>query len=105
MVAALSLKEKNQDTINQSIRELQNGRNNATGTVTLAVSATSTTVQAPNCSLTSAIFIEEQTADAAAARYTSPWVIPVAGKGQFVLNHASNTVADRTFWWVCMGGN
>jgi hypothetical protein len=110
MVAALSLKERNSDVINQAIAQLQNGRNNATGTVTLAVSpATTTTVPAPNCSPTSIVFLQELTADAAAARFSGlgapPWVLPVAGKGQFVITHPASAQVDRTFGWVCLGGN
>lgn len=103
MVAALSLREKNPTTINQAIRELQNGRNNATGTVTLTT-GTSTTVPAPNCSPSCIVLLQEITADAAAARYASPWVLPTAQKGQFTLAHAAGP-NDRTFWWICLGGN
>jgi hypothetical protein len=105
MVAALSLKEKNQDVINQAIAQLQQGRDNASGTVTLTANSGSTTVAAPTCSPSSSVFLQELTADAAAARFTAPYVLPVAQKGQFVLNHANNTQNDRTFFYRISGGN
>lgn len=102
MVMSLSLKEQKQDVVNQSIRELQAGRNNASGTFTLAVSATSTTVQAPNCSPSSVVLISPLTFDAANDMATT-WITP--GSGSFVVNHANNTRADRTFGYVTLGGN
>lgn len=103
MVVALSISEKNQNTINQAIREVQQGRNNAGGVVTLAVSpATSTTVPAPTCSATCRVHLTPQTANAAAAVATT-WV--VAAKGQFVINHAASAQTDRTFGWDALGGN
>jgi hypothetical protein len=102
MATALSLKEKNADTVNQAIRELQNGRNNATGSFTLTANATSTTVQAPNCSPTSFVFLSAQTPDAANDAATTS---VIAGSGQFVVTHASNPRVDRTFGFVVLGGN
>lgn len=102
MVAALSLKQKNTDQVNQAIRELQNGRNNATGSFTLTASATSTTVPFPNCSPTSFVFISPQTQHAANDMATTSIV---AGKGQFVVTHANNARVDRTFGFAVFGGN
>ena len=102
MAISLALKEKNQDTINQAIRELQNGRNNATGTVTLNAGATSTVVQAPTCSPTSYVWLSPQTFDAANDMATT-WT--VAAKGQFTINHANNARVDRKFGWIVLGGN
>lgn len=101
MVVALSLKEKKLDVINQAIRELQQGRNNATGSFTLTPSATSTIVQAPTCSPTSFVYISPQTSDAANDMATT-WT--VAGSGQFVVHHANNARVDRTFGFVVLGG-
>jgi hypothetical protein len=103
MVAALSLKEQNPDVVNAAIRELQAGRDNASGTVTLTINVTSTTVRAPNCSPSSAVFLSPQTADAAAA-LTTTYISSVA-KGQFTITHANNAQADRTFYYRTSGGN
>lgn len=102
MVMALSLKERNQDVVNQSIRELQAGRNNAGGTFTCTPSAGSTTVLAPNCSATSVVLVSPLTAHAATELATM-WFTP--GKGQFVVNHSNSAVADRTFGYATFGGN
>jgi hypothetical protein len=102
MVIALSLKEQKSDVVNQSIRELQNGRNNATGSFTLTPSATTTTVLAVNCSPSSFVFLSPQTQDAANDMATTSIV---AGKGQFVVTHANNARVDRTFGYVVLGGN
>jgi hypothetical protein len=105
MVAALSLKEKNQDTINQAINQLQQGRDNASGTVTLAVGpvAITTTVAAVNCSPTSGVQLTPATASAAAA-WTTTYVSAV-GKGQFTITHTAGPPNDRTFFWRIHGGN
>lgn len=104
MSTALSLKEKNQDTINQAIRELQQGRDNASGTLTLAVSpATTTTVSNPVCSPTSAVLLTPQTADAAAALATT--YVSTVAKGQFTLTHTASAQVDRTFFYRISGGH
>lgn len=103
MVVALSPKEQKSDIVNNAIREAQMGRDNACGTVTLAVSAGTTTVAWPNCSVTSKVFLQPTTADAAAA-YATTWISSVS-KGQFVITHANNAIADRTFFFTVRGGN
>lgn len=105
MVAALSLKEKNQDTINQAIGQLQQGRDNASGSVTLAAGPgpTTTTVLNPNCSPTSGVQITAATADAAAALSTT--YVSTVGKGQFTITHAAGPPNDRTFLYRIHGGN
>lgn len=103
MVVAISTKERNPDTVNNAIREGQMGHDNACGTVTLTVSATTTTVTWPNCSNTSKVFLQPTTANAAAA-YSTTFVSSKA-KGQFVITHANNVQADRTFDFTVRGGN
>lgn len=107
MVAALSLKEKNQDTINHAIGELQQGRNNATGTVTLTINVATTVVQAPTCSPTSNVFLFQTTANAAAEVGNGTiWVAQSnVAKGQFTITHANSATAGRTFFWLVTGGN
>jgi hypothetical protein len=105
MVAALSLKERNSDVVNQAINQLQQGRDNASGTVTLAGGiATTTVVPAVNCSPTSGVQLTPITADAAAAIATT--YISAVLKGQFTITHvADNVHLDRTFFYRVHGGN
>lgn len=105
MVAALSLKEKNQDVINQAVAQLQQGRDNATGTVTLTAGAASTVVKAPNCSPSSGVFLFPQTANAAAAVATTYIPASAVGKGQFTITHANNAQVDKIFFYRVSGGN
>jgi hypothetical protein len=103
MVAALSLKEKNQDTINQAIAQLQQGRDNGSGTVTLTT-GTSTAVPAVNCSPTSGVQLTAATSDAALALAAGTMWVSAVGKGQFTITHAAGA-ADRTFFYRIHGGN
>lgn len=106
MVAALSLKEKNQDTINQAIRELQHGRDNGSGTVVLAVSpATTTTVQHANCSSTSGVQLTPTTLNAAIEWGNKTCYVSAVMKGQFTITHSANAATDRTFFYRVHGGN
>jgi hypothetical protein len=100
MPTALSLKEKNQDTINQAIRELQSGHLNSVGTFTLTANATTTTVAAVTCSPNSVVLWFPLTQDAANDMATTFYA---PAKGQFVLTHASNPRVDRTFGYVVLG--
>jgi hypothetical protein len=95
------------------IRQLIQGRNDATGVVTLAHDGikTATIVLAPNCGVGSAVFLFPQTAHAAAAVPTT-FVPPGFSAGppalgvisrQFTIVHAATAFADVTFWWVCLG--
>lgn len=86
------------------------GRSNATGIVTLKASATSTTVNptdatnpgAQNVSPNSRIFLFPTTAHAAAELAAGGCFIAVANisKQQFIITHANNAQADRTFFYV-----
>lgn len=97
----LSSDEKNQQVINDAIRQLQQGRSNAVGTVTLTANAASTVVTAPNCGPNSAVFLFPRTANAAAivaATYVSAVVA-----GSFTVTHTNSATADKTFYWVALG--
>lgn len=83
-----------------SIQQLAEGRSNAVGSFTLTTSTTSTTVPAPNCGAESFVFITPHTANAAGALAST---YMAAGRGQFTVTHASNSQADRTFGFVCLG--
>lgn len=87
----------------RSIRDLWQGRSFAVGEVTLRVSQTTTTVEAPNCGAGARVFLAPRTANAAGALATT--FIPVASvtKGQFVITHLSAVSVDRTFGYECRG--
>ena len=82
-------------------QQLAEGRSNAVGVCTLRASQTTTTVTAPNCGADSKVFLSPTTANAAAALATT-YVSSVLA-GSFVLTHASNAQADKTFGYVCLG--
>lgn len=84
-----------------SLGQLAGGRSNATGTVTLTASATSTVVTPQNCAPGSAVFLFPKTANAAGALSTT-YVATVA-KQSFTITHASAVSVDRTFFYVCLG--
>lgn len=86
----------------QAIRQLIEGRSNATLQVTLAAGTTTTVVTAINCSKDSEVFLSPRTANAAAALPTT-WVSSV-GQGTFTLTHANNAQIDKLFGVVCLGG-
>ncbi|NEU94817.1 hypothetical protein [Bradyrhizobium uaiense] len=97
------LNETDLKKIIRAVHELGSGRSNAIGTVTLAVSATSTTVLDQNCAAGSAIILMPQTSDAAAAISTTYIPAATVQNGSFVVQHASNTLADRTFTYAIQG--
>ncbi len=86
-----------------AVRQLTEGRSNATGTVTLTANAATTTVSAPNCGPGSAVFLFPQTANAAAAVATTFVLVTNVTAAQFIVSHANNAQTDKTFWWVALG--
>ena len=87
----------------QAIQQLAAGRSNATGTVTLAASVTTTTVTDMNCAVGTTPHLTPTTSDAAAALGTT--FIPTAtiANGSFVIHHASAASVDRTFLYAFVG--
>ncbi len=100
---AISPAETSPSRFANAIRQLQQGRNNATGSCTLATGATSTVVKAPNCAPTAAVFLFPATANAAAALATTYVTAGNVGNGQFTVTHANNSQADRSFFYVVLG--
>ncbi len=86
--------------LTDAVRQVIEGKNNATGTFTLTPSATTTVVKAPSCTPDSEVFITPQTADAANDMATTSII---AGNGQFTVTHANNARSDRTFGFVVLG--
>lgn len=95
--------ETNLRRIAQSIRELWQGRSDATGQCTLATSATTTTVAAINCGDGSKVLLTPLTAHAAAEIGNGTLYVSAVSKGQFILTHASNTQTDRTYAYAIQG--
>lgn len=87
----------------QAIRLLMQGRDNASGTLTLTPSAASTTVEAPNCAATSQVFTEPMTQHAAQERAAGTMWISSINNGNFVVTHANNAQTDRSFSWTARG--
>jgi hypothetical protein len=98
----LSPGERDPFRIVLAVRQLTEGRSNATGTLTLAADVANTTVSAPNCGPGSAVFLFPATAAAAPALATT-FVAPInVTAGQFVVSHLEDDT-DRTFFYVCLG--
>ena len=98
---APSSHEKDLSKYARSLQQLAAGRSNGIGTLTLAVSATTTTVVDHNCASDSGVFLCPTTADAAAAMATT--YLTTVKNGSFTFTHANNTQADRTFIYAIIG--
>lgn len=88
--------------VNQALK----GKINSVGTVTLAQSATSTTVDNAFVGAGSAIFLFPQTAHAGAELAAGGCYIDPANylSGEsFKITHANNSQTDRTFAYVILG--
>jgi hypothetical protein len=88
----------------QAIRQLIQGRSDATLLVTLAAGATTTVVTAINCSKDSEVFLSPRTANAAAALPTTYIKSVDILNGSFSITHANNGQTDRTYGVLCIGG-
>lgn len=86
-----------------AIQQLAQGRSNAVVTATLRANNTTTTVTAPNCGAGSAPLPVATTANAAAELGNGTMFISSVSPGSFVVTHANNSQADRTFMFVCLG--
>lgn len=97
--------QTDQRQINNSIRQLLEGRMNGVGSFTLTHdgSATTTTVTAPNCGPNSVVFLSPMT-DWAAASYPTTYVkASDVSPGQFIVTHQPTTNDTETFGYVCLG--
>lgn len=99
-----SLTETQLPRLIQSIRDLFAGRNNATGSFTLAVApATSTIVKAKNCGPLAQPYLTARTASAAAEVAAGGLYISSVGNGTFTVQHSASAAADRTFGYGAFG--
>ena len=93
-----------------AIRELIQGRNNATNTIatgdpiTLDVSVAVTTVSSPQFNGNGTPVLVPRTATAAAEIANGTLYISDVRPGEFDVTHANSAVADRTFDYSFLGG-
>lgn len=85
----------------QAIALVMAGKMNSTGQITLAVSATTTTVIDSRIGASTWIGLSPLTADAAGAIGTT--YVSAQQKGQATLTHANASSADRTFALLFIG--
>lgn len=81
------------DRLGDAIRDLATGASNAIGTLTLAVSATTSTFYDALCAEGAVIMLSPRTAPAGA----TSWFIAAVAKGQFTVGHDSSAATNRTF--------
>ena len=95
------LAESNIKKVVIAVHQLAQGRTNSNGQFTLTPNATSTTVSfAAAAPSTSALMYWQPTTPNAAAQMATLYCLSTGvgqTKGQFVLQHASNTSTDQTF--------
>ena len=88
----------------QTTNQLLRGRSNIHGTVTLTVSAATTTVTTPLADSSKVLILEPTTANAAAELGAGTcYRSATTGGVSFVLTHANNAQADRTFNYALLG--
>ena len=101
-----SLTEKDLSKIILALQQLAAGRSNAVGTVTLAVSASTTTVtptQSGMISQSSNILLTPTTANAAAEIGNGTMYVSAVDKDMFTITHANSATTGRTFMWCVLG--
>mgnify|MGYP007132436762 CR=1 FL=1 len=89
--------------LRQMLVLMAQGRSNATGTVTLAPSATSTVIPDTRIAADSVILLQPTTANAAAALATTYVQNANRTNGQVTVTHVSNSQTDRTFKYLISG--
>jgi len=86
-----------------AVNLLIDGKLNATGTFTLAASATSTTVTDLRAGSSSVVLYTPITANASAEVGNGTIYISARNKQNFVITHANNGQTDRNFIYVVIG--
>jgi|SRR6185312_4560196 len=95
--------EKSIPRIVQAIRGLMQGRDDASGVLNLTANATSTVVEAPNCSSGSNVFLTPGSANASAEWKNGTIYVSNVGNGSFTIAHANATTTNRTVYWTARG--
>lgn len=115
MAIQLQRGERDLQKIVDAIIQLNQGRQNSVGTITLTPGQTTTVVTrslpvgsivgaAANCSPDARVFLFPQTANAAAALATTYILAANIILSQFTITHANNAQVDRTFSFLIIGG-
>lgn len=86
--------------IAEVVAKIMDGKINATGTLTLAINTTTTTITDARIGPESKILISPTTANAAGAIATTYFTV---GDQTATVTHANNSQADRTFGYVVIG--
>lgn len=89
--------ERDLGRIVRSIRDLFEGRSNASGSFTCTQNAATTVVTAPNCSPGSVVLFSPTTANAAAELGAGTIYVSTKSQGSFTVTHANSATAGRTF--------
>jgi hypothetical protein len=101
-----SLNETDLKKIILAIQQLSSGRSNAVGTVTLATSASTTTVtpnQAGVVASGSVPILVPTTANAATEVGNGTMYVSAVANGSFTITHANSSTTGRTFLWAILG--
>lgn len=86
------------------LHQLSQGKMNCVGTVTLGANVASTTVSDPRVTAQSVILLMPTTANAGTEYGAGAWRIGTRTQGvSFVITHANNAQADRTFAYAIIG--
>lgn len=86
-----------------AIQQLAAGRSNATGTVTLTVSAATTTVTDNNCAPGTVPILVPTTANAATEVGNGTIYISAVANKSFTITHANAATTGRTFLYALLG--
>lgn len=93
-----------------SIQQLASGRSNAVGTVTLATSSATTTVDVASNTIAPSVIavgsvpiLVPTTANAATEVGNGTMYISAVAKGSFTITHANSATTGRTFLWAILG--
>ena len=95
--------DKNLQRVSYAIKQIAQGRSNATGTVTLTANAATTTVTNVNCSSESGVWFTAKTANAAAEIGNGTMYLSAVANGSFTVTHANNAQTDRIFYYGIQG--
>lgn len=85
------------------LRELAQGRSNASGSLNLTANAGSTTVAVPTCATGASVHLTPGSANASAEWKNGTIYASTVSNGSFVITHANNAQTDRLVYWSAYG--
>lgn len=98
---AFPFADANLERLRVMANDIQRGRMNATGSLTLTANAASTVITDPSFTAEMVPVLMATTANAATA--TANVYVSARANGSFTLTHANNAQADRTFLYIRIG--